>query len=169
MLEGRSGVKVDVGPSVVERKVFEIGELFDLILQYVVEALYAVIASELGVEVEEGKEEEAEEEEEGEEQVDDTNAQGDNEGDNNNDAFNASNSEKSTSRITDPPSALTYLRTLLSFAQVDRWFYHALLRNPPRQHLFPQLTRNFGFGWMLPFIPADFTRNWKGRRRRSGR
>ncbi|KAL0566034.1 hypothetical protein V5O48_015986, partial [Marasmius crinis-equi] len=163
-LEGGSGVKV--GPSaVVERKVFEIRELFDLILQYVVEVPDEVIASELGVEVEEDEEEGEEEEEEGEddekEEEEDGEEDGEEEEEEQEEEEEDATSTPSTPPppITDPPSALTPLHTLLSLSQVDRWFYHALLRDPPRQLLFPLLMRNFGFGWMLPFTPADFTHN----------
>ncbi|OBS20054.1 hypothetical protein FPOA_11775 [Fusarium poae] len=54
--------------------------------------------------------------------------------------------------IFEAPSAITAAKTLLSLAQVNRSFYHTIIGS--RQDLFLQAMRNFG--WMLPFIPADW-------------
>ncbi|RFU35783.1 hypothetical protein B7463_g584, partial [Scytalidium lignicola] len=50
------------------------------------------------------------------------------------------------------PSAIAAIQTLLSLAQVDRWFYHAIIHNG--QHFFLCAVRNFS--WMLPLTPADW-------------
>ncbi|RGP61003.1 hypothetical protein FSPOR_10317 [Fusarium sporotrichioides] len=50
------------------------------------------------------------------------------------------------------PSVVIAAQTLLSLAQVNRSFYHAIVGN--RQGLFLKVMRNFG--WMLPFSPADW-------------
>ncbi|KAK7033589.1 hypothetical protein VNI00_012826 [Paramarasmius palmivorus] len=52
----------------------------------------------------------------------------------------------------DSPSAILAARALLSLAQVDRWFYHAIVQK--RQGLFLRAAHNFG--WMLPCMPADW-------------
>lgn len=57
--------------------------------------------------------------------------------------------------IFEAPSATTAAKTLLSLAQVDRWFYSAIIYK--RQNLFLRALRNFG--WMLPFTPADWNDN----------
>ncbi|KAK7062879.1 hypothetical protein VNI00_000376 [Paramarasmius palmivorus] len=61
--------------------------------------------------------------------------------------------KNSTMEVYDPPSAVTAARALLSLAQVDRWFYRAIIRE--RQGLFLRATHNFG--WMLPSTPADWS------------
>uniref|UniRef100_A0A0W0FR76 Uncharacterized protein n=1 Tax=Moniliophthora roreri TaxID=221103 RepID=A0A0W0FR76_MONRR len=56
--------------------------------------------------------------------------------------------------VFDPPSAITAVRTLLSLAQVDRWFYRAIIRE--RQGYFLRVAQNFG--WTLPCTPADWSK-----------
>ncbi|KAK1229029.1 hypothetical protein PQX77_007931 [Marasmius sp. AFHP31] len=53
----------------------------------------------------------------------------------------------------DPPSVVKAAQFLLSLAQVDRWFYRAIIIN--RQGLFLRLASRFG--WMLPCTPADWS------------
>ncbi|KAF4956393.1 hypothetical protein FSARC_11595 [Fusarium sarcochroum] len=89
------------------RKVFELPELLDNILTYIVDMPVHVIESEL----------------------------------------------KEDSQIFEAQSAVTTAKTLLSLAQVDRWFYQAIVGN--RQDLFFRAIQNFG--WMLPFCPADWS------------
>ncbi|KAG7093360.1 hypothetical protein E1B28_007042 [Marasmius oreades] len=65
------------------------------------------------------------------------------------------NELKDGGSVFDYPSVLEATRSLLSLAQVDRWFYRAIVRD--RQGLFLRLASSFG--WMLPCIPADWS-NW---------
>ncbi|PTB62717.1 hypothetical protein BBK36DRAFT_1128677, partial [Trichoderma citrinoviride] len=57
--------------------------------------------------------------------------------------------------VLEAPSATVASKTLLSLAQVDRWFYSEMIHK--RQDCFLRALRNFG--WMLPFTPADWSDN----------
>ncbi|KAL0581795.1 hypothetical protein V5O48_000274 [Marasmius crinis-equi] len=61
--------------------------------------------------------------------------------------------ELSRTNVFDPPSVIKAAQSLLSLAQVDRWFYRAVIRD--RQGLFLRLASSFG--WMLPCTPADWS------------
>ncbi|KAF9263900.1 hypothetical protein L218DRAFT_926721 [Marasmius fiardii PR-910] len=62
---------------------------------------------------------------------------------------------KEDGSVFDSPSVIQATQSLLALAQVDRWFYRAIVRD--RQGLFLRLA--FKFGWMLPCVPADWA-NW---------
>ncbi|KAH8807561.1 hypothetical protein F5884DRAFT_343407 [Xylogone sp. PMI_703] len=55
--------------------------------------------------------------------------------------------------IFEAPSAVVAAQTLLSLAQVDRWFHHEIIHK--RQDYFIRVIRNFG--WMLPLTPEDWS------------
>ncbi|KAF9260877.1 hypothetical protein L218DRAFT_989357 [Marasmius fiardii PR-910] len=121
-----------VQPSAVtERKVFEVSELFDAILNAIVDLPPEIIESELKANGK-GNEKSSKNSEDGQEEEEDE--------------------EEDEEPIFESPSAVTAAETLLSLAQVDRWFYHSIIRN--RQGIFLQALRNFG--WMLPCTPADW-------------
>ncbi|KAM0263914.1 hypothetical protein ACHAQJ_000949 [Trichoderma viride] len=111
------------------RKVFDTNELFDIILGYIVDIPTDVLKNEL-----------------------EQNKQSQN-------LDQLGNANKSGKRrildIFEAPSAIVAAQTLLSLAQVDRWFHDAIIYK--RQTFFLQALRNFG--WMLPFTPADWSDN----------
>ncbi|KAG7099985.1 hypothetical protein E1B28_001778 [Marasmius oreades] len=104
-----------------------------------------------------GEEEEdnGEEGEENEEEGEETEEAGEENGEEGeeNEGGGEENDEDGDEDLIEAPSAVTAAQTLLSLSQVDRWFYHALIRD--RQSVFLQAIRNFG--WMLPCTPADWT------------
>ncbi|KAL7934744.1 amino acid permease domain-containing protein [Trichoderma chlorosporum] len=112
------------------RKVFDTTELFDIILGYIVDIPSDVIKEELRQ--------------------------------NKRSPVREPLGKSRTSKVKGPlkdifeaSSAIIAAQTLLSLAQVDRWFYDAIIQK--RQGLFLQAMRNFG--WMLPFTPADWSDN----------
>ncbi|KAM0517089.1 hypothetical protein ACHAPE_005201 [Trichoderma viride] len=120
-----------VKASVVKRrKVFDTNELLDIILSYIVDIPSQVLKHEL----------------QRNKRHQDPNNSGD---------PNQNNPSSRPHNIFEAPSAITAAKTLLSLAQVDRWFYDAIIYK--RQNFFLRALRNFG--WMLPFTPADWNDN----------
>lgn len=116
--------------AVKRRKVFDTNELIDIILSYIVDVPSDVLKTEL---------------------------QRNNQDQNLNESGDLNNNgQRSRSQdIFEAPSAILAAKTLLSLAQVDRWFYDAIIYK--RQIFFLRALRNFG--WMLPFTPADWSDN----------
>ncbi|KAL7947621.1 hypothetical protein V8C42DRAFT_290148 [Trichoderma barbatum] len=112
------------------RKVFDTNELFDMILSYIVDIPTDVIKEEL----QQNK------------RVQGQGAPGN---------ILANNGRGHSQEVFEAPSAIIAAQTLLSLAQVDRWFYDAIIHK--RQNYFLRALRNFG--WMLPFTPADWSDN----------
>ncbi|KAK1235871.1 hypothetical protein PQX77_000883 [Marasmius sp. AFHP31] len=161
------------------RKVFEVRELFDLILTHIVDIPTEVTGDD---ERDEGSDdsdndEDGDEDKDNEEEEED----GDNDGDGDESGENgggdeqnqedrgegdegddedeeeaggedeAAEEQQESNLVFDPNSSVTAAQTLLALAQVDRWFYHAVR---DRQSTFLRVVRNFG--WMLPCTPADW-------------
>ncbi|KAL7781763.1 hypothetical protein V8C37DRAFT_398120 [Trichoderma ceciliae] len=112
------------------RKVFDTSELFDIILSYIIDIPTDILKKELKQNKKSRKHDLL------------SNADG-------------STKKGESQDIFEAPSATTAAQTLLSLAQVDRWFYDAIIYN--RQIFFLRALRNFG--WMLPFTPADWSDN----------
>ncbi|UKZ81540.1 hypothetical protein TrVFT333_009312 [Trichoderma virens FT-333] len=109
------------------RKVFDTNELFDIILNYIVEIPADIIKDELRQSKENEKQQ----------------------------SIHDDNGKSPSQEVFEAPSAIIAAQTLLSLAQVDRWFYDAIIHK--RQSFFLRAIRNFG--WMLPFTPADWSDN----------
>ncbi|KAM0473661.1 hypothetical protein ACHAPX_008066 [Trichoderma viride] len=112
--------------AVNRRKVFDTNELLDIILSYIVDIPSEVLKHELQ-----------------------------RNRPNNSSDPNQDDTSSRPQNIFEAPSAITAAKTLLSLAQVDRWFYDAIIYK--RQNFFLRALRNFG--WMLPFTPADWNDN----------
>ncbi|KAL0065622.1 hypothetical protein AAF712_007400 [Marasmius tenuissimus] len=162
------------------RKVFEVRELFDLILTHIVDTPTGVIRDyegdggsddsddeendgdgEDGDKDEEedgdgdGDGEESGEKGDGDEQTQEDQGEVDEGDDEDEDGTGGEDEDAEEQQESDlgfdPNSSVTAAQTLLTLAQVDRWFYHAVRA---RQSTFLRIVRNFG--WMLPCTPADW-------------
>ncbi|KAL0575815.1 hypothetical protein V5O48_006169 [Marasmius crinis-equi] len=141
-------------PASVDRKVFDIPELFDAILDHIVDLSTELIEEELRARMSEGTGagEEADQTSYTEEEQNDGTVVEEAVHSEDEDNVNEAEDEDREPNIFEAPSAIATAKALLSLAQADRWFYHAIVRD--RQGLFIEAKRNFG--WMLPCTPADW-------------